>query len=134
MDGSASTIIFTGVSDNAGAISGAAAKNFFNLQINSPATISNTAGANITIENNYTNAGTFAQGAGLTTIFDVDNTADGAHTLSGAGTTTFGNFTINGSNTVDAGTHNFNVIGAAFTSTGSFTGNTSTVTFNGGVA
>ena len=134
MDGSTSTIVFTGVTDNAGAISGAAAKNFFNLKINSPAVITHNAGANITIENNYTNAGTFSQGAGLTTIFDVDNTADGAHTLSGAGTTTFGNFTINASNAVDAGSHNFNVIGSAFTSTGTFTGNTSTVTFNGGVA
>ena len=134
MDGSTSTIIFTGVTDNLGSISGAAAKNFFNLQVNSPATITNTAGANITIENNYINGGTFSQGAGLTTIFDVDNTADGAHTLSGAGTTTFGNFTINASNAVDATSHNFNLIGAAFTSTGSFTGNTGTVTFNGGVA
>ncbi len=134
MDGSTSTIVFTGVTDNAGAISGAAAKNFHNLQINSPAAISNTTGGNITIENNYTNSGTFAQGAGLTTIFDVDNAADGAHTLSGAGTTTFGNFTINASNTVDAGSHNFNVVGATFTSTGTFTGNTSTVTFTGGVA
>ncbi|HEU4836815.1 MAG TPA: tandem-95 repeat protein [Pyrinomonadaceae bacterium] len=134
MDGSTSTLIFTGATDNLGSISGAAAKNFFNLQINSPATISHNSGANITIENNYTNSGTFTQGAGLTTIFDVDNTADGAHTLSGAGITTFGNFTINASNAVDAGSHNFNVIGAAFTSTGTFTGNTSTVTFNGGVA
>ncbi len=131
MDGGTSTIIFTGVTDNAGSISGAAAKNFHNLQINSPATISHNAGANITIEGNYTNTGTFNQGAGLTTIFDVDNAADGAHTLSGAGTTTFGNFTINASNTVDAGSHNFNVVGAAFTSTGTFTGNASTVTFNG---
>jgi hypothetical protein len=134
MDGSTSTLIFTGATDNLGSISGAAAKNFFNLQINSPATITHNSGANITIENNYTNSGTFSQGAGLTTIFDVDNTADGAHTLSGAGTTTFGNFTINAANAVDAGSHNFNVIGAAFTSTGTFTGNTSTVTFNGGVA
>jgi hypothetical protein len=131
MDGSTSTIVFTGVTDNAGSISGVAAKNFFNLQINSPATITNNAGANITIENNYINGGTFNQGAGLTTIFDVDNTADGAHTLSGAGITTFGNFTINASNAVDAGTHNFNVVGAAFTSTGTFTGNAGTVTFNG---
>ncbi len=134
MDGGTSTIIFTGVTDNAGSISGVAAKSFHNLQINSPATITHNAGANITIEGNYTNGGTFNQGAGLTTIFDVDNAADGAHTLSGAGITNFGNFTINASNAVDAGSHNFNVIGAAFTSTGSFTGNTSTVTFNGGVA
>ena len=87
MDGGTSTLTFTGATDNAGSISGAAAKNFHNLQINSPATISNNAGANITIEGNYTNTGTFNQGAGLTTIFDVDNAADGAHTLSGAGAT-----------------------------------------------
>jgi hypothetical protein len=134
MDGGTSTIIFTGVTDNAGSISGAAAKNFHNLQINSPATISHNAGANITIEGNYTNNGTFNQGPGLTTIFDVDNVADGAHTLAGAGTSTFGNFTINASNSVDAGTHNFNVVGVAFTSTGTFTGNAGTVTFNGLVA
>jgi predicted outer membrane repeat protein len=134
MDGSTSTIIFTGVTDNAGAIGGAAAKNFFNLQVNSPATISHTAGGNITIENNYTNAGAFSQAAGLTTIFDVDNLADGAHALSGAGTTTFGNFTVSPSNTVDAGTHNFRVVGGAFTSAGTFTGNASTVTFNGSTA
>ncbi|HVI71039.1 MAG TPA: hypothetical protein VM656_06095, partial [Pyrinomonadaceae bacterium] len=42
MDGSTSTIIFTGVTDNLGSISGVAAKNFFNLQINGPAVISNT--------------------------------------------------------------------------------------------
>ena len=134
MDGGTSTMIFTGTGDNLGSISGANPKNFFNLQINSPAVISNTTGGNITIENNYINGGTFSQAAALTTIFDLDNTADGAHTLSGAGTTTFGNFTINTGNTVDAGSHNFNVGGAAFTITGTFTGNASTVTFNGGVA
>lgn len=134
MDGSTSTVIFTGVTDNAGAISGAAAKNFHNLQINGPATITNNAGASIAIEGNYSNGGTFTQGAGLTTVFDVDNLADGAHTLSGAGSTTFGNVTISGSNSLDAGTHNFNVGGATFTSTGTFVGNASTVTFNGLVA
>src|SRR5262249_32048160 len=106
MDGGTSTMIFTGTGDNAGSIGGANPKNFWNLQINSPATISNTTGGNITIENNYSNAGTFNQAAALTTIFDLDNSADGAHTLSGAGSTTFGNFTINTGNTVDAGTHN----------------------------
>jgi Big-like domain-containing protein/Calx-beta domain-containing protein/cadherin-like protein len=134
MDGGTSTIIFTGVTDNAGAISGAQAKNFFNLQINSPATISNSTGGNIVIENNYANAGTFNQAAGLTTIFDLDNTADGAHALSGAGSTIFGNVTINTGNTVDAGTHSFNVIGPSFLVTGTFSGNASSVAFNGGVA
>ena len=51
--------------------------------------------------------------------------------MSGGGSTTFGNFTINNANTVDAGSHNFNVVGAVFTATGTFTGNASTVSFNG---
>jgi len=134
MDGGTSTIIFSGVTDNAGAIAGAAAKNFHNLQINSPATISNTAGGNITIENNYTSDGTFSQAAALTTIFDVDNTSDGSHTLAGSGATTFGNVTINNANTVDGGTHSFNVIGAAFTATGTFSSASDTVSFTGSVA
>ena len=134
MDGGTSSIIFTGVTDNAGSISGAAAKNFHNLQINAPAVITHNSGANITIEGNYLNGGTFNQGPALTTIFDVDNAADGVHTLAGIGATTFGNFTINASNSVDATTHNFNVVGAAFTSNGTFTGNVGTVTFNGLVA
>jgi|GEM_PF-2237934 len=133
MDGGTSTIVFTGVTDNTGAISGASAKNFHNLQINSPATISNTTGGNITIEGNYSNTGTFSQAAGLTTVFDLDNGSDGTHTLAGAGSTSFGNVTINAANTVDAGTHNFNVIGPNFQSVGTFTGNASTVSFNGGV-
>jgi hypothetical protein len=131
MDGGTSTMIFSGVTDNAGAILGAGSKNFFNLQINSPAVIAHNSGGNITIENNYSNAGTFNQSAALTTTFDLDNSADGAHALSGAGATTFGVFTINAANTVDAGSHNFNVIGAVFTVDGTFTGNTSTVSFIG---
>src|SRR6185295_3071018 len=63
MDGSTSTIVFTGVTDNAGAILGANPKNFFNLQINSPAVITHNSGGNITIENNYINSGTFNQAA-----------------------------------------------------------------------
>ena len=132
MDGGTSTIIFTGT-DGTGAIDGAQTKNFHNLQINSPAVISHTTGGNIVIEGNYSNAGTFNQAAGLSTIFDLDNTADGAHALSGAGTTTFGNFTINASNAIDAGSHNFSVIGANFQAIGTFTGNTSTVSFTGGI-
>src|SRR5688572_11520021 len=134
MDGGLSTIIFTGVTDNVGSIGGVSEKNFHSLQINSPAAISNSAGGNIVIENNYSNAGTLNQNAGLTTIFGTDNNGDGVHNFAGAGTTTFGNFTINNANNVDAGTHSFNVVGAAFTSIGAFTGNASTVVFNGGVA
>ncbi|HET7063952.1 MAG TPA: hypothetical protein VFI49_06710 [Rudaea sp.] len=134
MDGATSTLIFTGVTDNAGSIGGAAAKNFFNLQINSPATISNSTGGNVTIENNYSNGGTFVQNAALTTAFATDNNGDSAHGLSGAGTTTFGNVVVNSANTLDAGSHNFNVSGASFNVQGSFTGNTSTATFNGSAA
>src|SRR5262249_15029623 len=49
MDGGTSTIISTGMGNNLGSIGGVAAKNFFNLKINTPATISNSAGGNITI-------------------------------------------------------------------------------------
>src|SRR5262249_51447151 len=56
MDGGTSTITFTG---NPGTISGANAKNFNNLVINSGASISNTTGGNTTIGNDYTNSGTF---------------------------------------------------------------------------
>jgi len=132
MDGGTSTLIFTGAGDNLGSISGSSAKNFYNLQINSPATISNSSGADITIKNNYVNGGTFVQSAAFTT-----NSATGTastHTLSGAGTTTFGNMVINSGNTLDATSHNFNVVGASFNVSGTFSGNTSTVTLNGGVA
>jgi uncharacterized repeat protein (TIGR01451 family) len=134
MDGGTSTVNFTGVGDNLGAIGGAAAKNFHNLQVSAPATISNTAGGNLDIEGNYSNAGTFVQGAGLTTRFALDNNADGTHTFSGVGTTTFGNVTIDGSNTVDAGSHSFNVVGTSFAVFGTLAGNTSTARFNGAAA
>ena len=132
MDGGTGTIIFTGTGDNAGAISGAAAKSFHNLQINSPATISNLTGGDLTITNDYTNGGTFTQSSGLTTTFATG--PDAVHALSGAGTTTFGVVAINTANTVNAGSHNFNVVGATFTvsGTGIFNGNTSTVTVNNG--
>jgi HYR domain/Domain of unknown function DUF11/Calx-beta domain len=129
MNGGTSTIIFTGAG---GSISGAGAKNFNNLVINGSASISNTTGGNTSVANDYTNNGTFTQGASLTTTFSTG--ADGTHSLLGTGTSTFGNFTIDVSNTVDAGSHNFSVVGATFNATGTFTGNASTATFNGSVA
>lgn len=132
MNGSTSTLIFTGTGDNAGSIGGVGAKNFYNLQVNSPATISNSAGGDVTITNNYSNAGTFSQSAGLTTTFATGTAS--THSLSGAGTTTLGNVVINSANTLDAGSHNFNVVGASFNVPGTFTGNTTTVTFNGSAA
>jgi hypothetical protein len=133
MAGGTSTIVFTGVGDNAGAISGAQAKNFHNLTINSPATISNTAGGAINILNDYTNTGTFTQTAAQSTNFVSG--PDGIHSMSGAGTNTFGLFSIATANTVNASS-NFNVIGASFTATGTgaFSASAGTATFNGGVA
>jgi hypothetical protein len=128
MQADTSTIIFTGA---AGSISGAAVKRFNNLQINSGASISNSTGGDTTIFNDYQNNGTFTQAAGLTTTFA---TGDGIHSLSGSGASTFGVVTINSPEIVNAGSHNFNVVGASFTANGTFNGDTGTVTFNGGVA
>ena len=132
MDGGTSTIIFTGVTDNLGSISGAAAKNFHNLQINSPATISNSSGGAINILNDYTNGGTFSQSAGQSTVFASG--PDNTHSMSGAGSTTFGLFTVNTGNTVNAA-HNFTMAGTTFTAAGTAVfGNSGTVSFTGGVA
>ena len=76
-----------------------------------------------------TNNGTFVQGAALTTTFATG--ADGLHSLSGNGSTGFGNVIVNASNTVDGGTHNFSVLGTAFTVDGLFTGNNGAVAFTG---
>src|SRR5688572_1822147 len=127
MQGGTSTIIFTGA---AGSISGAAAKQFNNIQINAGAAISNATGGNTTILNDYLNNGTFTQAAGLVTTFT--NGADGIHSLTGSGTSTFGNFTVNGGNTVNAA-HNFNIVGAAFTANGAFNATAGTGAFTGGV-
>jgi predicted outer membrane repeat protein len=133
MEGGTSTVIFTGVTDNTGSIAGVGGKHFYNLQINSPATISHSAGGSITIENDYANAGTFAQAPALGTVFALDNLGDGIHAFAGGGTTTFGTVTIGSGNTVNAGAHSFNVTGSAFTATGAFS-STGTVTFNGAAA
>jgi CSLREA domain-containing protein len=129
MNGGTSTFIFTGTPGAANGITGSSGKNFFNLQINSGANISTdaTAGNNLTIDGNFTNAGTFTQDSTRTTTFG----ANGTQNFSGVGTTTFGNFTIQSTSTVNAGSHSFSVKGSTFTATGTFTGNTSTVTFNG---
>ncbi len=126
MDGGTSTFTFTG---NPSSIAGANAKSFFNLVINAGAVTSNTTGGNTTINNNFTNNGTFTQASTLTTTF-----AGTTHALAGTGTTTFGIITINGSNTVNAGSHNFTFVGTPFTITGTFNGQTGTVTAGGAAA
>jgi hypothetical protein len=119
------TFIFTGTS---GSITGSSAKTFYNFKINSAASLSHDGGS-LTIKNNFTNNGTFTQDATLTTKFNNS----GNHTLSGSGTSTFGKFTVEGAIEVDAGSHDFSITGdfAVTNSSGSFTGNASTVTLNG---
>jgi hypothetical protein len=128
MNSGTSTFTFTGAAGN---INGAAAKNFNNLTINNGAGISNNAGGNITIKNNFTNNGIFTQAPTLTTTFDASNAT---HNLSGAGATTFGNLIITGGTTVNGGSHNFSVVGAAINVDGTFNGGTGTLTMNGGIA
>jgi hypothetical protein len=125
--GGTGTTVFTG---NPGSIAGSGAKEFNNLTINGGAVVTHgSGGGNVTILNDYTNNGTFTQNSGITTTFATG--ADGNHSFSGGGATTFGVFTINAANTVDAGSHNFSVVGAVFTVDGTFTGNTSTASFVG---
>src|SRR6185503_5575993 len=119
------TVVFTGAS---GAIAGSAGKNFFNLQINNGASITQAASTgNVTIGNNYTNNGTFNQDTSITTSF-----AGTAQSLSGTGSTTFGSVTVQGTSTLNAGSHNFTIAGTfSVSSGGTFTGSTATVTFAG---
>ncbi len=128
MSGGTSTITFAGTS---GTISGANSKLFYNLVINTGASIVNSSGGNTTISGNFTNSGTFSQSSGQTTTFD--NT--GTHNLGGGGTTTFGSVAIQGSATVNAGVHNFSVAGNwSLTSGGLFNPGAATVTFSGAAA
>ncbi len=120
------TIIFTGAS---GSIAGSSAKVFNNLTINNGASITEAAGAgNITINGNYTNDGTFSQDTSLSTSFGGTT-----QSLSGAGSTTFGSVTVQGTSTLNAGSHNITVAGTFSVSSpnGTFNGGTATVTFAG---
>lgn len=133
MDGDASTFIFKGSS---GWIAGSGTKRFYNLEINAGANISDliASAGDIHISNSYANNGTFTQDSSHTTFFDKSNATE---TLSGTGTTTFGNVTIGGPGfsfptTLNAGSHSFTVCGRTFkfsSNNSSFSGNTATVTF-----
>lgn len=118
-----STLKFTGA---ACSIEGSDAKTFFNLEIATGASVTNS-GENITIKGNFTNNGTFNQGSGIKTFF----AGSGTHSLSGNGTTTFGILDINTSNIVNAGSHNITISGTSFPVTGTFNGGTATVTLSG---
>jgi hypothetical protein len=133
MNGNASTFIFTG---SPSVLEGARTKFFYNLQINSSASLSDlTASAgNTHISNSFINNGTFTQFASHTTYFDK---SDATETLSGSGVTTFGKLTIGGANlslptTLNANSHNFIITGGSLNLTvGSiFNANANTITFS----
>jgi hypothetical protein len=129
MTPSTSTIVLTGAS---GSIAGSNAKYFYNLQIDANASITNVTGGNINVSNNYTNNGTFSQSSGIT--FYMNGSSGANQTMSGTGTSTFGNFEIPNVASVNAGTHNFSVCGSSLnvsSASGVFNGGSSTVTFTG---
>jgi hypothetical protein len=127
MDPGTSTVLFTG---NPGIIDGGSAKNFNNLSINAGANVSTTASAgNISINGVFTNEnnGVFSQNSAQTTFF-----GGSSQSLTGTGSTTFGNVTIQSTSTVNAGSHNFTVGGTfSVSSGGTFNGGTGTVSFAG---
>jgi hypothetical protein len=132
MTPSTSTFIFTGAT---GSISGANAKNFYNLQINSGSTISNSTGGNIFVNNSYTNNGTLNQAAGIN--FNMNASGGSTQTMSGNGNSVFGNFLIPNSCTVNATNHNFTISGTNFnvsSVSGVFNGGSATVTFDNSVS
>ncbi len=114
MNGNTSTIVFTG---NSGSMTGSHSKNFYNLQINSGSNVTNGSGSgNIHVSNSFTNNGTFADYSGNTFYFDESAANE---TLSGSGSTTFGNLTI-GLGTFSSPTKldvstGFTIMGAALT-------------------
>jgi hypothetical protein len=126
----ANTFIFTGA---AGAIAGATAKNFVNLTISGSGVTTDANSGTVNITGSYNNSGTFTSNPATTINFK----AGAAQTLSGIGTSSFGNFTVSSNTTnttVNAGSHNFSITGDTFdvASNQIFNGQTNTVTFAGG--
>lgn len=138
MNGNTSSINFTGTS---GLILGISSKYFNNLSINSGNNVADnvTSTGDIHIYNSFTNNGTFSQLSTHTTYFDKSGAAE---TMSGTGSTVFGNFTIGGAalsfpTTLNTGSSNFTISGAvlSFNSKSSaLTSSTGTVTFALGTA
>ena len=132
MNGNTSKFIFTGV---ASTLEGTGAKNFYDLQINVGANVSDlTASAgNTHIAHSFTNNGSFTQDASHIIYFDKSNATE---TFTGTGSATFGKLTIgDGSGASLATTLNAS---ADFTITGGslmffhnsvYNGNNNTATF-----
>ena len=128
MNGGTSTIIFTG---NTASLQGNSTKDFYNLEISNGAVLTQTAGTNININNSYKNNGTFIQNNTRTITFQTIS-----QTLSGSGVSTFGNVIVSGIITVNAGTHNFLVLGTfnLSSASGTFNGGSAKITFSGSTA
>ena len=128
MSGGTSTIIFIGTTAS---LQGNSTKDFYNLEIGNSAALTQTAGANININNSYKNNGTFTQNNTRTITFQT-----ASQTLSGSGVSTFGNITVAGTITLNAGTHDFSVLGTFNISGGSgmFNGANATTIFSGATA
>src|SRR5689334_6357824 len=128
MSGGTSTLIFTGSSAS---LQGNATKDFYNLEISNGATLTQTAGTNIKVSNSYKNNGTFIQSSTRTITFQTVS-----QTLSGAGISTFGNVTVSGVITVNAGTHDFSVLGTFNlpSASAAFNGGSAKITFSGSTA
>jgi len=125
MSGGTSTIIFIGTTAS---LQGNSTKDFYNLEIGNSAALTQTAGANININNSYKNNGTFTQNNTRTITFQT-----ASQTLSGSGVSTFGNITVAGTITLNAGTHDFSVLGTFNIpgASGIFNGGSAKTTFAG---
>src|SRR4029078_10404619 len=125
MSGGTSTIIFTG---NAASLQGTSTKDFYNLEKSKGVTLTQTAGPSVAINNSYKNNGTFIQNNTRTITFQT-----ASQTPSGSGVSTFGNVIISGAITVNAGTHDFSVLGTFNlpSASGIFNGGIAKITFSG---
>ncbi len=114
-------------------ILGAGKKVFYDLVIVGGATVNHTSGTgDIYVHHDMTNNGTFSEGASQRLHFDEEvDYSTTVHTLSGSGTTTFGNLQVWTDDTLNVGTHNLSIVGSEFwISAGStFNGDSATVTF-----
>jgi len=128
MSGGTSTIIFTG---SAASLQGNSTKDFYNLEISGGAVLTQTAGTNVNVNNSYKNNGTFIQNNTRVITFQTNS-----QSLFGSGVSTFGNVTIAGAITVNAGTHDFSVLGTFNLSGAScvFNGGSAKITFSGSSA
>ncbi len=130
MDPGTGRFVFTGIPSN---ILGDGKKVFYDLEIAAGGTTYHTSGAgDIYVYRDLINNGTFYEDANHRLHFDDENSGVGSvHALSGSGTTTFGRLQVWTSDTLNAGSHSFRVVGDEFwvASGATFNGGSATVTF-----